>query len=43
MAKPATGRNLRPITLSLATWGYVVVILVALSLLMGLGALPLRW
>jgi hypothetical protein len=32
MANSSTGRNLRPITLSFATWGWVVATLVLLAL-----------
>jgi hypothetical protein len=33
MANSSTGRNLRPITLTLATWGWVVVTLLLLALI----------
>ena len=33
MANSSTGRNLRPITLSLGTWGWVVATLVLLALI----------
>ena len=32
MANSSTGRNLRPITLTLATWGWVVATLLILGL-----------
>lgn len=32
MANSSTGRNLRPITLTLGTWGWVVVTLLLLGL-----------
>jgi hypothetical protein len=41
MANRSTGRNLRPITLGLGAWGYVVATLVALVTLMWLETL--RW